>query len=717
MDDVREYCLNGKAVVIEENLRDDFYWKLLSDLLGPQSGDNLMLKTDSCKNRFLIQVGLLREDKNFSWMVVVDWLKNILPKYQSADFRRLIEIGIVTTLSLGSDSRQSFLESQVNFNFVGPICDSIGVERQHLLEMRDFSEQAKSIDITNGLILELSDFAAREQIAPSVIVPWVRNFNPEFHRNEEPQKAYKTLRSRIKKLKMCYSRLETRSHRRSAVMENMLRTPFELMPSNRPKYLVKKRKVKDENPDILKITIKEEEEAVGISQADSAEMNGGIQEVPQKNKVKESSSLVSKQSFSNKEQHVTLLDIAMLSVQNLSNLYGGKTAACKQISLDLLRNQFRLTSKEHPAMSDFEQKIASLPENVSFAPPVEFLNCNAHFLVDVHDAIEQKIITFEQEIIQSAGQKLGRDKLPKFEKFVNLHESATSRFIHMASDILSPHTVEWKTYRKYWLAFCKEKNNSSRFSLDKTNTLFNYYEAAAGLTHHHKEIALFFSDFSSLNDESPNIILESVTADSSDPVIQSFVCMLAIVYCKIIGPYWQLLKSATEYTLFSQHVLNLYQKFLDWSKDPSTLLEPEESINMFRQHSVHEKLFEGVFHYCGSWHTNRDMIRVNLKRIIKVVAAVAEEHLKDFLPGGVYGKVYYNVMLERCKFSILMLDYPLSEAQSSSDKTPVGSSLEEDSSSSSDSSVDDSSPQTNKHKVWVMLPYPPSTCFYLHFLL
>lgn len=707
MEEGEDFSLCGKAAVTEANLRDDYYWKLVADFIGPQSGEGLELDKAPCQNRLLIQVGLLREDNNFPWIAVVEWLKKIFPSHQSADFRRLIETGIATTLSLGSDARLTFLESEVNFNFVGPICDSIGVEREHLLKMRDFSERAQSIEVTNGLILELSNFVFREKIAPVVLVTWLKNFNPEFCKDGDIQKAYKVLRAKIKKLKLCCRNYETRRHRRNAAMENLLQSPFELVrkkPDAR-KFVVKKRMKRDDFVNIEKVTIKEEYESYEISQSEESEMNRGVvrkvvfKEHPSVRDERDEdldASNSGEETPDNKGESLTLLDIAMLSVQKLSSVYGGKTTACKQISLDLLKNQYTLTCKEHPAMAEFEKKLESFSEDISLASPVVFLHYNANFLVDVHDAIEQQIMIFEKEITQSTGEKLGRDRLPKFSNFVNLSESATSRYIHMACDILSPRTPDTQNYRKHWIAFCEEKNNPSRLAVNESNRFNNYFEAAAGLIHHHKEVALFFSDLLSLNnDECPNVILESVAADASDSVIQSFVCVLAIVYCKILGPYWQLLKSGGEYSLFSQYMLCLYQKFLDWSKDPSTLLEPEGATNVFLQFPLQEKTFNGIFPYCGHWHTNRDLIRACLKRMIKVIAAVTEEHLKDFLPGGKFSQVPssdLSLQLVSCTFSVLMAEYPFGHEYPYKKKRPDKSSKRSSQkhlSSDSDSSQED----------------------------
>lgn len=645
---------------------DGFYRKLISDFTGPQSGEGLELETTPCKNRVLIQIGLLREDHFLSWDVVLNWLKAIFPKHNTAHFRRLIERGITTTMSLGIEARRTFLDSDVNFDFVGPICDSIGVEREHLLKMKDFSERAQSVEVTNGLILELSNFIAREQLAPIVIVSWLRNFNPEFCSTGNIKQGYKNLKSRLKMLKKYSCRYETKSQRRNATMENFLQSPFELVQ----KREIKRRK-KDVTNNNRQVKIMGEYESFEIMKVDGSESRGVIRKTVVKKEMilcsededeEEEPSYVTK-TPEDKVEGLTLLDITTLSVQKLSSVYGGKTAACKQMSEDLLQNQYSLMCVEHPDMAMFKDKVSSVSGELSMAPPVAFLNMNAHFLVDVHDAIEQHIMNFEKDVMLSTGNKLGRDNLPKFKNFVNMEESATSRYIHMVCDIICPERSDFHNYRNHWVAFCEEKRNPSRLVVNESNRFINYFEVAAGLIHHHKEIALFFSDLIALDtNKCLNVILESVAADANDSVIQSLVCVLAIIHCKILGPYWQLMKSETEYSLFPKYLLGLYQKFLDWSKESVALLEPEELLNVFLLHPLQEKTYSGVFVYCGQWHTNRDMIRACLKRAIKVIAAVTEKHLKDFLPGGRFSQVPspdVSRQLASCTFSVLMTEYPL----------------------------------------------------------
>ncbi|XP_029919749.1 uncharacterized protein LOC115367950 isoform X2 [Myripristis murdjan] len=701
MEEGEDFSLCGKAAVTETNLRDDIFWKIVADFLGPQTGVGLELDKEPCKNRFLIQVGLMREENNLPWTAVINWLQRIFPERQSTDFRCLIERGIATTLSLGSDARLNFLESDVNFNFVGPICDSIGVEREHLLEMRDFSERAKSIEVTNGLVLELSKFVTREKIDPVHLVTWLRNFNPKFCKDGYIQKANQFLRSKIKKLKLCYRNHETRSHRRNAAMENLLQSPFELVPKRAERKIgMKKQMKKDAVQNYRKVKIKEEYDSYESMQDEEKPFPHHDSESRIKDEYDSSEDGGDMEQFSRdktpdyKGEALTLLDIAMLSVQKLTSVYGGKTDASKQVSMDLLKNQYTLTCKEHPAMLQFETEIESLAADISLASPLVFLHRNAHFLVDIHDAVEQQMMSFEREITQTTGQKLGRDKNPKFAYFVNFSESATSRYIHMACDVLSPRAPSKQNYRKHWVAFCEEKKNPSRLAVNLSNRFTNYFEAAAGLIHHHKEIALFFSDLLLMdNDDCPNVILESVTADATDDVIQSLVCAVAIIYCKILGPYWQLLKSGGEYLLFSQYILCLYQKLLEWCKNPSTLLEPEVVANVFLQFPLQEKTFDRIFQYCGQWHTNRDLIRACLKKMVKVIAAVIEENLMDFLPGGKYSQrppEEVSSQVASCTFSVLMGEYPFGHAYPYKRKRPDKASRHTSSNySSSDSSQED----------------------------
>ncbi|XP_059899145.1 uncharacterized protein LOC132450950 [Gadus macrocephalus] len=668
MEEDLNFSISGKTVIAQANLRDETFWKLVADFYGSQAGLELDLDTQRCKNRLLVQVGLMREDNHLTWDAVVEWLKKIFPEHQSAFFQGLIETGIATTLSLGTDARYTFLESEVNFNFVGPLCDIIGVERTALLEKADFSEQAQSIEVTNGLILELCNFAAREKLELRNLTFWLRNFHPLFCKDGDIQKAYKVLRPKIRQLRLNYRNYKTRSYRRNTAMETLIQSPFELVREGR-KLNTKKRVKKDislvvEKPKIKKEHVncetfsntQDEERSIFGLNSDVGNLQVKVEEIPLS---------IDRNPTDDEQKTITLLDIAMLNIQKLASVYRGETDAFKQLSLDLLKNQYNLC-KELPGMKEFESKVNVLAKAIPLASPLEFLHHNAHFLVDLHEVIEQELMSVEDATAKSSGKKLGRDGNPKFERFVDFPESATSRYVHMACEVLSPDDSSRSCYMNHWIAFCEEKGNPSKLKGSPWEILdsHSYFEAAAGLVHHHEEIPLFFSDLLLLNDDDcPNVVLESVNSDATDGVIQSLVCVLAVVHCKILGPYYQLLSSGGEYGLFCHYILCLYQKLLEWTKNPLMLMEPEAEVNMFLQDPLQERTFHRVFQYCGRWHPNQDLIRNCLKNILKRIAMVLDEHLLDFLPGGKYSpppQEEVGIQITGCPFSALCREYPFS---------------------------------------------------------
>lgn len=666
MDEAVDNSLSDKDVVTEANLRDEYYWKLVADFIGPQSGEGLDLDHGICRNRVLIQVGLLKEDNNFPWMTIIEWLKKIFPAHKTADFRRLIQRGIASTLSLLGDSRLSFLELAVNFDFVGPICDSIGIERQDLLKLNDFSERAQLIEVTNGLVLELDEFIQRENLAPIVIIHWLKNFDPEFCKNDEYTKVFAGLKAKVKTLKMYCSSSETKSrrNRRYVAIESLLLSPFDLSSLEEPleetKIVFKKRK-KEEQHIFKPITIKEEPRCYEITEELTVVQENNIKQ----NALKEESSQDQDKTnnleiIGDYDKSSTLLDIAVAAVQKLSNFYDGITEECKEVSLEVLKKQYTLMRQEKPELAEFEKNLAENSHRISLGTPVEFIHHNANFIAEIHKVVEEQIMSLEKEVIQTSGSKLGRDKLPKFKSFVNFAESATSRYIHMACALLSPKSQHNRTFRKHWLAFCQEKKNPSELMEESTNRISNYFEASAGLIHHYKEVGPFFSDMLALeSDTCPNISLESVTTDANDSIIQSLVCVLALIYCKILGPYWKLLKSAATFTMYPTYLLWLYQRFLNWTKEPATMLEPEARMNVFAMTPFSERTYSGVFSFCRYWPTNRELIRVSLKRVVKAISTAAENHLRDYLPGGKYSQVpspELSHKLSRCTFSVLMAE-------------------------------------------------------------
>ncbi|XP_017576834.1 solute carrier family 52, riboflavin transporter, member 2 isoform X1 [Pygocentrus nattereri] len=710
MEDLQDSAFSGPtALSLTAELKDDFYVKLVDDFLGPQTGDLLGPGEKPCTNRFLVQVGLMREENDVPWVNILKWLQKTFPKNESADFRCLIERNSETALSLTGDARKNFLDSDVNFEFVGPICDSIGIGRRDLLEMSDFSDRAKLTDVTNGLILELTSFIAREKIDPVVLVSWLRNFDPTFCSDGKIQKANKLLQASLKKFRIQYRNSQRSRNRSSGLFDEFLHSPFELVSDiddleYRKAAVVKgtwKRKqfrLTPEGSNFQKLNIKEENEPFDISEDNASfgygrSMESGLDsnQAPHLTDVKEEYDPVSIRSEpaqippldleetprSDTGDCVTLLDTSFMSLQKLMELYGGKNETAIKVSMDLLKNQFSLMLRDDLKMKSLNEKVmvhATAEENQPVLLPVSFLQFTTHFLFDVVDAIEKQIMSFEREIVNNTGDKLGRDNNPRFRSFVNFDESAVTRYIHMACEILCPRVETSSSYRRHWLAFCIERNNPSTLPMNRSNRFMNYFEAAAGLVHHYKDVALFVSDLQQLNDDS-NILLDSVSDDASDEAIQTLACVVAVVYCKVLGPLWQLLKSDAQYSLFSKYIFCLYEKLLEWSQDVSALLRPEPLTNVFLQVPMQEKNFSGVFRFCEANADNQfgTLLKVCLQRMMKILAAVMEEDLKDFLPGGKYCKEPSPELVEQlsdCTFSKLMGEYPFGHTYPYNKKRP-----------------------------------------------
>ncbi|RUS91839.1 hypothetical protein EGW08_000410 [Elysia chlorotica] len=65
---------------------------------------------------------------------------------------------------------------------------------------------------------------------------------------------------------------------------------------------------------------------------------------------------------------------------------------------------------------------------------IEFLHCNAHFLVAMADATEKGLKYQESAIVE----KLGRDKNSAFHRFSSCNETAVCKIIRTASDVFGP---------------------------------------------------------------------------------------------------------------------------------------------------------------------------------------------------------------------------------------------------------------------------------------
>ena len=86
---------------------------------------------------------------------------------------------------------------------------------------------------------------------------------------------------------------------------------------------------------------------------------------------------------------------------------------------------------------------------------IQFLHCNAHFLLGASTAAEGWCKDMGLEGC------LGRDNLPVFQGFSHSTESAVCRYIRMACDTIGPRGDEKCGCHSDWLAFCASHEKNS----------------------------------------------------------------------------------------------------------------------------------------------------------------------------------------------------------------------------------------------------------------
>ncbi|XP_041105202.1 uncharacterized protein LOC121315200 [Polyodon spathula] len=735
----RPQCVSDIAA----ELRNDYYSKLQDVFLGTAKGNNQNTLLVPHNNRMLLQIGLLKEENQVAWKYVQDWLEALFPKYRSARLRSLIEKASVSALRLNAEERAMFLEEEVNLEYVGPVCDSLGIRRTDLLECTDLSEKIPPGDpVTNALLLEWDSFVRKEKIDPSVIVTWLKNFHSQFCSDGNTHKAYKTLQLQIQKIKLDYRMHQKNKYKKNSLFSDFLQAEFIPIPSASEggvidgklwngglkkknfgsKWIANKmrsRKIRNSelangiadktyNPPNLHVRGTElYQNRSEILSHHKTEQNLKSQSIsgqypylttkpiPQSSPwasqpngaycndaFDQHTSVESKESVNvihcseAKEQALTLLDVSILAFQKLSGVYGTETELSNQVFKELLRKHFVLMSDYTNVMKTFNDRVSLCQQGQPGIPsPLHFLGCNAHYLLGLSHAAEKETLSFENEILAVTGEKLGRDKNLKFTNFLNFSESASARYIRMACDVLNPRGEEKFGCRKEWLAFCEANGKASKVPSGRSNRFNSFFEGAAALIHHHVDIVAFFSDEHVL--KRLNVVQESVRDDVQDPILQALVCVFAVIYHQVIGPYWQFLKSNTEYLDFHKYIQRLHQKLNEWSLDATPLLLPElGDTNIFHQFLLHEGSFDGLFSYCNPDNPYFTLIKKALEQIMKSFVAVTRRELSDFLPGGVHSKEpmpELRAKMRNCQLAQLMGEYPFGHTYTDKYRKPNNS--------------------------------------------
>ena len=158
-----------------------------------------------------------------------------------------------------------------------------------------------------------------------------------------------------------------------------------------------------------------------------------------------------------------------------------------------------------------------------------------------------------------------------------------------------------------------------------------FFEAAATLIFHFEKLKLFFT--SGILHENPNRKIQSVSLDLQDKNLMTFVCCLALVFLKVTGPYWSLVKSDnTMYCDFHKYVAILRSHLVKWSDDPS-------EIFYFRFKSVFPDLsftssFYDSIHLYIEKHGDRSLMTQIVQSLSRECLIVTDRQLADFLDEG-----------------------------------------------------------------------------------
>ena len=150
-----------------------------------------------------------------------------------------------------------------------------------------------------------------------------------------------------------------------------------------------------------------------------------------------------------------------------------------------LNNTKSCPMKGSQTMKLYSRKLhGHLKKELGCDHTLNFLHCNAHFLLGLSSACEKAVRSKEGEF-----GGLGRDKCGKFSHFSNVSESATGRLIRMLCEIVGPRGDQKNGCIREWCVYCE---NSLIPSL-KSNRFNCFFLAAANIVHHLQTLKLFFT--------------------------------------------------------------------------------------------------------------------------------------------------------------------------------------------------------------------------------
>ena len=282
-----------------------------------------------------------------------------------------------------------------------------------------------------------------------------------------------------------------------------------------------------------------------------------------------------------------------------------------------------------------------------------YLYCNAHFLLGLSHKCESILLEFEKKLEAELGRPLGRNNNAKFKNW-HSSESHSARYVRTASDVLGPRGDQKNGCQSYWNAYLSRNDQRSSVTSFRSNRFNNFFEGSRGLFHHQSDIVDFLSEYKG----DLNLKLQSVLLDASSVEIQSLIRALGIVFCKITGPWWEMLNGGVEYVDQYKYIQTMLSKFRDWSTDASELLEA--GCGIFPDYLPPKSDATATLFNPPNSCSDANITKHALESMMIGFIQVTEKQLADFLPGGEFGSepsTTKRAQMKHCKVTNLLSEH------------------------------------------------------------
>ena len=352
------------------------------------------------------------------------------------------------------------------------------------------------------------------------------------------------------------------------------------------------------------------------------------------------------------EDSSTLLENVISMMDELSYVYDEENReAVYKIMIDKM---FSTMSDRSSVNKKFNEDLNKHRKDISdSSSELIYLYCNAHFLLGLSHKCESILLEFEKKLEAELGRPLGRNNNAKFKNW-HSSESHSARYVRTASDVLGPRGDQKNGCPSYWNAYLSRNDQRSSVTSFRSNRFNNFFEGSRGLFHHQSDIVDFLSEYKG----DLNLKLQSVLLDASSVEIQSLIRALGIVFCKITGPWWEMLNGGVEYVDQYKYIQTMLSKFRDWSTDASELLEA--GCGIFPDYLPPKSNATATLFNPPNSCSDANITKHALESMMIGFIQVTEKQLADFLPGGEFGSepsTTKRAQMKHCKVTNLLSEH------------------------------------------------------------